>query len=206
MNNETWQYIDYAGILNRIFSSVQFSRSVMSDSAILWTTARQASLSITKSRNLPKLMSIELVMPSNHLIFCYPLLLLPPIFPNIRVFSNESALRIRWYYILFFFLFPLLKYVYLPSRWEICFGTSPPVNSILLPFPIHFVSHTWLSACLPPICWRPRAISDQFIVMTNILQIIICNNYHRFDTWWSTTLNCKLIDIRTVLLLLLFNH
>ena len=56
----------------------------------------QASLSITSSQNLPKLMSIELVMPSNHLILCRPLLLLPPVFPNIRVFSNESSLRISW--------------------------------------------------------------------------------------------------------------
>ena len=61
-----------------------------------WTTARQASLSITNSRSLLKLMSIELVMPSNHLILCHPLLLLPSIPPSIRVFSNESALHIRW--------------------------------------------------------------------------------------------------------------
>ena len=61
-----------------------------------WTAARQASLSITDSRSSLKLMSIESVMPSNHLIFCHPLLLLPSIFPSIRVFSNESVLRIRW--------------------------------------------------------------------------------------------------------------
>ena len=61
-----------------------------------WTTARQASLSITNSRSLLKLMSIELVMPSNHLILCHPLLLPPSIFPRIRVFSNESAVCIRW--------------------------------------------------------------------------------------------------------------
>ena len=61
-----------------------------------WTTACQASLSITNSRGLPKFMSIELVMPSKHLILCRPLLLLPSIFHSIRVFSNESALRIRW--------------------------------------------------------------------------------------------------------------
>ena len=60
------------------------------------TAAHQASLSITNSRSLPKLMSIELVMPSNRLILCCPLLLLPSILPSIRVFSNESALRIRW--------------------------------------------------------------------------------------------------------------
>ena len=61
-----------------------------------WTTAHQASLSITNSWNLPKLISIELVMPSSHLILCCPLLLLPSIFPSIRVFSNESILHIRW--------------------------------------------------------------------------------------------------------------
>ena len=69
----------------------QFSRSVLSDS--LW---RQASLSITNSRSLLKLMPIESVMPSSHLILCRPLLLLPPIPPSIMVFSNESTLRIRW--------------------------------------------------------------------------------------------------------------
>ena len=76
--------------------SFQFSHSVMSDSATPWTAARQASLSITNSQSLPKLMSIESVMPSNPLILCRPLLLLLPIPPNIRVFSNESALCIRW--------------------------------------------------------------------------------------------------------------
>ena len=61
-----------------------------------WTAARQASLPIANSRSLLRLMSIESVMPSNHLILCHPLLLLPPIFPRIRVFSNESVLHIRW--------------------------------------------------------------------------------------------------------------
>ena len=61
-----------------------------------WTTACQASLSITNSRSLPKLMSTESVMPSNYLILRHPLLLLPSVFPNIRVFSNESSLHIRW--------------------------------------------------------------------------------------------------------------
>ena len=78
------------------FSLVQFSRSVLSDFATPWIAARQASLSITNSRSLLKLMSIESVMPSSHLILCCPLLLLPPIPPSIRVFSNESTLRMRW--------------------------------------------------------------------------------------------------------------
>ena len=75
---------------------VQFSRSVVSDSATPWTAAHQASLSIANSQSLLKLISIESVMPSNHLILCCPLLLLPSIFPSIRVFSNESVLCIRW--------------------------------------------------------------------------------------------------------------
>ena len=78
------------------FSSVQLSRSVVSNSATPWTAAPQASLSITNSWSLLKLMSVESVMPSNQLIFCHPLLLPPSIFPSIRIFSNESVLRIRW--------------------------------------------------------------------------------------------------------------
>ena len=77
-------------------SSVQFSRSVVSGSATSWTAAHQASLSITNSQSLPKLMSIELVMPSKHLILCHPLLLLPPIPPSMRDFSNELTLHMRW--------------------------------------------------------------------------------------------------------------
>ena len=77
-------------------------------SVTFWTTARQASLSITNSQSLLKLMSIELVMPSNHLILCHPLLLPPSIFPSIRVFSNESALHIRW-----------------PKHWSFNFSISP---------------------------------------------------------------------------------
>ena len=77
------------------FSSVQLLSHVQLF-ATPWTAAHQASLSITNSRSSPKLISFELVMPSNHLILCHPILLLPSIFPNIRVFSNESALPIRW--------------------------------------------------------------------------------------------------------------
>ena len=78
------------------FLSVHFSPSVLSDSVTPWTAARQASLSITNSWSLLKLMSIESVMPSNHLIFCHPLLPLPSIYPSIRVFSSKSVLHIRW--------------------------------------------------------------------------------------------------------------
>ena len=86
--------------LSFFFSSVQFS-SVQSLSyvrlfATPWTTAHQASLSITNSQSLPKPMFIESVMPSNHLILCHPLLLLLSIFPSIKVFFNKLTLRIRW--------------------------------------------------------------------------------------------------------------
>ena len=77
------------------FSSIQ-SLSHVWLFATPWTAVCQASLSITNSQSPPKPMSIELVMPSNHLMLCHPLLLLPSVFPSIRVFSNESALRIRW--------------------------------------------------------------------------------------------------------------
>ena len=80
----------------------------MSDSVTPWTAARQASLSITNSQSLLKLMSIESVMPFNHLILCHPLLLLPLIFPRIRVFSKESVLYIRW-----------------PEYWSFSFSISP---------------------------------------------------------------------------------
>ena len=86
--------------IHKGFSSVQLSSVQLLSRVWLfatpWTTPHQASPSITNSRSSPKPMSIELVMPSNHLILCRPLLLLPLIFPNIRVFSNESALPIRW--------------------------------------------------------------------------------------------------------------
>ena len=95
-------------ILERVqFSSVQ-SLSCVRLFATPWIAACQASLSITNSRSLLKLMSIELMMPSSHLILCRPLLLLPPIPPNIRVFSNESTLHMRW-----------------PKYWSFSFSISP---------------------------------------------------------------------------------
>ena len=82
--------------MRRCKDSVQFSHSVVSNSATPWTAACHASLSITNSRSLLKLMSIGSVMPSNHLILCRPLLLPPSIFPRIRVFSNQSVAHIKW--------------------------------------------------------------------------------------------------------------
>ena len=99
-NFEIWS------ILNTQFSSVQHCRVQLF--ATPWIAAHLASLSITNPRSLLKLMPIESVMPSSHLILCRPLLLLPPIPPSIRVFSNESTLRMRW-----------------PKYWSCSFSISP---------------------------------------------------------------------------------
>ena len=100
-------YDSYNNPARSTFSSVQ-SLSRVWLFATPWSTAHQAFLSITNSQSLHKLMSIESVMPSKHLILCHPLLLLPSIFPSIRVFSNESVLQIRW-----------------PKYWSFSFSNSP---------------------------------------------------------------------------------
>ena len=99
--------------------------SVVSDSATPWTAAHQASLSFTNSRSLLKGMSIQPVMPSNHLILCCPLLLLPSVFPSIRVFSSRSVLRIRW-----------------PKYWSFGFSISPSnAYSGLISFRMDWLDH-----------------------------------------------------------------
>ena len=95
INAVTKREIAFSLYYNLRFNSVQ-SFSCVQLFATPWITAHQASLSITNSRSSLKLMSIKSVMPSSHLILCRPLLLLPPILPSIRVFSNESTLRMRW--------------------------------------------------------------------------------------------------------------
>jgi len=109
LNNHlvTLNLSSYSWKMGILFSSVQ-SLSRVWLFAIPWTPAHQASQSITNCWSLPKLMSIESMMPYNHLILCCPLFLLPSIFPSIRVFSNESALRIRW-----------------PKYWSFSFNISP---------------------------------------------------------------------------------
>ena len=99
---------DYVVGKGTLFGSVGHMLRRVPLFVIPWTTACQASLSVTNSWSLLKLMSIESVMPSNNLILCHPLFLLPSIFPSIRVFSNESALRIRW-----------------PKYWSFSFSISP---------------------------------------------------------------------------------
>ena len=109
----TVHWINWKGRSARSFQLLWMFSSVQSLSHIRlfvtpWTAARQASLYIINSRSLPKLMSIESVMPFNHLILCRPLLFLPSIIPSIKVFSNESALIIRW-----------------PKHWSFSFNISP---------------------------------------------------------------------------------
>ena len=123
------------------FSSVAQSCPTLCDP---WTAARQASLSITNSQSLPKLMSIESMMPSNHLILCRHLLLQPLIFPSIRVFSNESALRIRW-----------------PKYWSFSFSISLLPMNIEDGFPLGFpvaqlVNSTHSQKKPPPVPRPPR--------------------------------------------------
>ena len=125
-------------LISRTHSSVQFSCSVMSNSATPWTAACQDSLSITNSRSLLKLMSIESVMPSNHLILCHPLLL-PSIFPCIRIFSSESILHIRWpkYWSFSFNISPTNEYSRLISfrmDWLDLFAVQGTLNSLLQSF------------------------------------------------------------------------
>ena len=111
-----WYLSSDSYIITRVKYVYQFSQSISSVQSLSrvqlfaspWTPAHQASLSITNSRSLHKLLSIELVMPSNHLILCVPFLLLPSIFPSIKVFSNESTVRMRW-----------------PKYWSFSFNLSP---------------------------------------------------------------------------------
>ena len=108
-NQELW--------LSSWVSSVQFSHSVMSGDWVFatpWAAAHQASLSVTNSQSLLKLMSIELVMPSNYLILCHSLLLLPSRFPSIRIFSNKSFLYIRW-----------------PQYWSFSFSPSSEYSGLI---------------------------------------------------------------------------
>ena len=112
-----------------------------------WTTAGQASLSITNSRSPPKLISIESVMPSNHLILCSPFLLLPSILPRIRVFSNESTLRIRW-----------------PNYWSLSFSISPSdEHSGMISFRMD-----WLD--LPAVQGTLKSLLQHYSLKASILQ------------------------------------
>ena len=159
------------------FSSVQALRHVWLF-VTPWTAARQAPLSITNSRSLPKPMSIESVMPSSHLILCHPLLLLLSIFPSIRVFSYESALRMRW-----------------PKYWSFSFSISPPSEhpglisfrmgwldllavqgtlKSLLQHPSSKASILWCSAFLIVQLSHPYMTTGKTIALTRRTFVVVC--------------------------------
>ena len=131
-----------------------------------WTAACQASLSITNSQSLPKLMSIESVMPSNHLILCRPLLLLPSIFPSIGVFSNELVLCIRW-----------------PKYWNFSFSISPSNEySGLIPFRMDWLDLLAVQGTL-------KSLLQQHSSKASILQcsaFFIVQLSHPYITTWKT--------------------
>ena len=141
--------------------SIQF-RSVQSLShvqlfAMPWTTARQASLFITNFRSLLKLMSIESVMPSNHLILCHPLLLLPSIFPSIRVFSNESVLCIRS-----------------PKDWSFSFIISPSnEHSGLISFRMDWLDLLVVQGTLKSLLQQPQSKSINSLALSFIIYSFI---------------------------------
>ena len=141
------------------FSSVQ-SLSHVQLFVTQWTAAHQASLSITNSRSLLRLMSIRSLMPSNHLILCCPLVLLPSIFPSIRVFSGESALRIRW-----------------PKYWSFSFNISPSnEHSGLI-----FFRMDWLD--LLTVQGTLKSLLQHYSSKASILQCsALCSNSH-IHTW-----------------------
>ena len=148
---------------------VQFSCSVVSDSETPWTAERQASLSITNSWSLLKLMSIELVMPSNHLILCHPLLL-PSVFPSIRVFSSEWALRIKWpkFWSFSFSICPSNEYSGLISFW-IDWLDLPVVQGTLKSLLQHHRSKAsvlWRSAFLMVKLLGPCMTTDKITALT----------------------------------------
>ena len=132
-------------MIKTVYQSVQ-SLSHIQLCATTWTAACQASLSITNSGSLLKLMSIESVMPSNHLILCCPPLLLPSVFPSIRVFSSESVLRISW-----------------PKYWSFSFSISPSNEySGLLSFKIDLGLISLLSKGLPRVFSHTTVQKHQF--------------------------------------------
>jgi len=148
-----------------MFSSVQFSLSVMSDPATPWTAARKASLSIINSRSLFKLMSIASVMPSNHLILCRALLLLTSILPSIRVFSNESVLRIRW-----------------PKYWSFSFNISPPSEySGLISFRIDWLDLLAVQGTLKSLLWHPQFKS----INSSVLSFLYSPTLTSIHDYWK---------------------
>ena len=152
-----------------------------------WTAACQASLSITNSRSPPKLMSMESVMPSNHLILCRPLLLLPSILPNIRVFSNESALHIRW-----------------PKYWSFSFNISPSNDySGLIPFRMDWLDLLAVQGTLKHLLWHHSSKAPilqcwaffivQFPILTSIHDYWKNHSFDYMDLCQQSSVSCLLL-------------
>ena len=147
--------------------------------ATSWTAARQASLSITNSRSLLKLMSIESVMPSSHLILCCPLLLLLSIFPRIRIFSNESVLRIRW-----------------PKYWSFSFSISPSKEySGLISFRMDWLELLAVQGTLKSLLQHhsskasillQMALLHSFLWLSSIPLCIYSTSFYPFICWWRS--------------------
>ena len=134
-----------------------------------WIAAWQASLSITNSQTSPKLMSIESVMTSRHLIFCRPLLLLPPIPPSIRVFSNESTLRIRW-----------------PKYWSFSFSTSPSNEHPGLIFTMDWLDHLAVQGTLKNLLQHHSSKASSLLALS-FLHSPILTSIH--DHWKNHSLD-----------------
>ena len=151
------------------FSSVQFNCSVMPDSATPWTATSQVSLSIIIFWSLLKLMSIELVMPFNHLVLCHPLLL-PSIFPSIRVFSSESVLGMRW-----------------PKYWSFSFNISPSSEySGFISFRINWLDLLVVQRALKSLLQHHSSKASTFLVPSfvygpTLISILDYWKNHTFD-------------------------
>ena len=150
--------IGYIPFVVQLFSRVQCF-------ATPWTSVRQASLSYTISRSLLKLMSIESVMPFNHLFLCHPLLLLPSIFPSIRVFSNESALCIRW-----------------PKYWSISISPSNEYSGLIFWFDLLSAQgnlnsllqhHNSKASCLPHSAFFTVQLSHPYMTIEKTITLTI---------------------------------
>ena len=155
-----------------------FSHSVVILFATLWTVAPQASLSFTISWSLLKLMSIKLVMTSNHLILCHPLLLLPSIFPSIRVFSNESALCLRW-----------------PKYWSFSFSISPSnIYSWLISFRINWFDLLAVQGILFSVSWGNELWCHRTKIPKTLVTYKNCNMYFTCELAMGPETACVLLS------------
>ena len=172
----TETYKQWCCYLNSSREPTRFSHSVVSDSVTPWTAAHQVSLSITNSQSLLKLMFIELVMPSNHLILCHPLLFLPSIFPSIRGFSSESVLHIRW-----------------PKDWSFSFNISPSnEHSGLISFRIDCFDLLAVQGTLSRVFSSPTVQKHQFFCMVQLSHsyMLLLPLLSRFSHVWLFATPC----------------